>query len=197
MKKKNIAAALSAACSLVAAGQASATILDFDSGLTMDTQVAAGYGGIASWGNLYVLDGVNYGAPGSYDDAVISPNNVAYPAYGNRVTLSNPSNFTLNSGYFTAIWVNAIDLVFNAYDDGNLMYSQLMTVNHTPTNILFNWAGIDTLTIDTYMQGTQITTWFGLDNLTINAENVPEPGSLALVGLGLAGLASLRRKNRT
>ncbi|KQW87876.1 hypothetical protein ASC94_25620 [Massilia sp. Root418] len=38
--------------------------------------------------------------------------------------------------------------------------------------------------------------WLAVDNITINAAAVPEPGTLAVFGLGLAGLAAMRRRKQ-
>lgn len=38
--------------------------------------------------------------------------------------------------------------------------------------------------------------WLALDNITVNAATVPEPGTLAVFGLGMAGLAAMRRRKQ-
>ena len=42
--------------------------------------------------------------------------------------------------------------------------------------------------------------WFSVDNIEVGSADsnaVPEPASLALLGLGLAGLGAMRRKQKT
>ena len=56
-------------------------------------------------------------------------------------------------------------------------------VQVTDNQILLNWQGLS------YVNGTSI-------NVVFSATTVPEPASLALLSLGLAGLAVVRRRSR-
>jgi len=178
---------------LALSANVSATVLTFDDlPSTTVNMLATNYGGL-TWANAGFLDGALRGD--AYAAAIVSANNVLFPYGSQQVRVSSLDTFTLNSAFFTAIWQNEISLVFHGYDNGTLVNSAAWVVGRSPTLLSFNW-NIDTLTIDTYIVGsTNDRTWFGLDNFAFNeqANDVPAPTSVLLLGLGLMGLG-LRRK---
>ena len=82
--------------------------------------------------------------------------------------------------------------VFNAYaaDDSLL---EAITVTANGWNLYsFVSSGI------TRIEGIQPSdSWnYGIDDLTFTLNSVPEPGTLAIIGLGLAGLAATRKRKQ-
>jgi hypothetical protein len=74
--------------------------------------------------------------------------------------------------------------------NGDVVAQVNATSNGNWTQATGNFANIDTLRFD-------FGNFFMIDDVTLNdVSQVPEPGTLAIVGLGLAGLLSARRKAR-
>lgn len=70
--------------------------------------------------------------------------------------------------------------------NGNVVGSVSATFSQPWTNFVLNFSNIDTLQIIS-------DTAFLVDDIQVN-NDVPEPGSLALVGIALAGLVALRKR---
>jgi hypothetical protein len=185
LRPLNLAAA--AAAALCLAGSAHAAVVNFDAPglITIDpitsvaTYTEAGYKIQGQAAEFLLLDN---GAGNGF-------------LVGGFFGASPLSLMAATGGAFSLL---GLDLAFFDLGDpaGTLTISGLLNGNQVATSI-FNLGGLNTATFGAaWAQLTQVnfqaTSGFSLDNINVTA--VPEPGTLALVGLAVAGLAITRRR---
>jgi hypothetical protein len=165
---------------------ASAGVIGFDDLPGDESLVANGYQGF-NWDNIATL--AASALPGSgYEAGTVSGANSAFNYNGGTATISKAGTFDFVGAFFTSAWFDQ-ELAFEGLRDGQLVYStdvSFLIDTTTPQWVQLGWNNIDTLVI----YNSSGTPW-AMDNFT-----VPEPGSVALIGLSLAGLLLARRRKQ-
>lgn len=202
--KKHAIYVILAVVSLLGLGMtqsANATLINFDDLFDSGggTFIANGYQGL-NWSNFAVLNTSAF-IPSGYVNGTISPNNVAFNAFGAPATISSGSTFTLTSAYLTGAWNDGLNIEVIGFLGGNMLYDNTYVVSTlTPLFVLFNYVGIDSVE---FIASGGINhgyggggTHFAMDNLIINGA-VPDAGStFVLLGLAVCSIGLLHRRTR-
>lgn len=201
---KNIVPVLAlAALMLSASAEVTATVLTFDDLTGGLSSVPEGYGGF-DWNNATQIaviektfkDSSEFLKSG-YVHGAVSGANTVFNWNGGRLSYIDwlgTGTFDFNGAYWTSAW-EAQNLKFRGYNEGNLLYTSGLYAINTQTArwIGLNWAGIDRLEIVNDYSGKGFAHW-AMDNFTLNQAFVPEPTTLALLGIGLVGIGFKRRQ---
>lgn len=111
------------------------------------------------------------------------------------LTISFWAKADLLDGYYDTLSFGLLDAAGNP---SSLFYDTQVTVAGDWTQYTLTLAGLGAGTTGRfaieYIGSADLANYVGVDNLTVTASDVPEPASLALAGLGLAGLVVARRR---
>ena len=195
--------AIAAGC---ASSAAQATVIDFN-GLANNSLMSLGSNSTPAGGMTFKGANASYFMSSSWTGG-----DQGASAYNGTDFYMSFQNFTITSQFSTPFSVNSLDLA-QWYDGsgvsqvtlvgtvaGGAPISQTLNLD-TRTNAskvtgndftTFNLTGFNNLTSLTVSHNG--STYLALDNLVVNAVSVPEPSSIALFGLALAGVAVMRRR---
>ena len=172
---------------------ANATTLTFDEFNGTGTSYVGTYES-----NGFRISGGNISGIGSVYDSVFATGALFDNTGGAVINLRRVDGgaFSLNSidltrfpGYDSSAPINMI-----AYDASDIQIDSFNFV--LPNATMFDTYEIGFTNVNR-VSWTQAFAYHAFDNIVMDSSSVPEPASLALLGLGLAGLGAMRRRQKS